>query len=93
MSFFCVFVFLIHCGFFGGEGGTFLYSLLRNETQEGDFFPKVFSENIFILLSHLIDTELGIEFQLETTFPGSFESIPPFELSVLLLQSPSHSGY
>ena len=89
---FC-FVFLIYCFFFFFLWGTFLYSLLRNETQEGDFFPKVLSENIFILLSHLIDTELGVEFQLKAIFPGNFESIPPLELSVLLLQSPNHSGY
>ena len=90
LSFFC---FLDSLIFFFFWWGTFLYSLLRNETWEVNFFPKVSSENIFVLLSHLIDTELGVEFQLETTFPGNFGSIPPFELSVLLLQSPSHSGY
>ena len=77
--------------FFGGE----LFCIACWEMRHGReiFFPKVLSENIFILLSHLIDTGLAVEFQLKAIFPGNFENIPPFELSVLLLQSPSHSGY
>ena len=93
MSFFVVLFswFIAFFFFFGGE----LFCIACWEMRHGReiFFPKVLSENIFILLSHLIDTGLAVEFQLKAIFPGNFENIPPFELSVLLLQSPSHSGY
>ena len=70
---FC-FVFLIYCFFFFFGGELFCIACWEMRHGREIFSSKVLSENIFILLSHLIDTELGVEFQLKAIFPGTLKA-------------------